>query len=407
MNDIEKIVLDKIDEMRDEIIKFHQEIIQIPSENPPRKYKEIAKFTENKFKELGLKTLVKRNNVVGELGNGNSRTLILNAHLDTVEAFKEQWTKDPFGGEILNGKMYGRGASDDKSCVTAEIFATKALLDVGVKLNGNLILTAVIDEETGGLRGADYLLENGIIKGDACLLGDGPCDYPFGYTGGTMYITFTTHGKQAHGLGFPDLPSPYRSEHSGINAVEKMVKIINFLLGLKEEFLKKETKYAQPEGWNAQVSSVNIAVIDGGNKITTVPNKCLMHCSINTIPEQDIGSIKTRILNYIEELKKQDPNLNVNVQIPIAFEPQLVNENSDFAKAVKNATKSVFKEEREFKLFLPSTDAHWFQERGIPTVLIGCSREDNNAHAEDEFVYIEDLINTTKMYALTTLNYLK
>ena len=178
-------------------------------------------------------------------------------------------------------------------------------------------------------------------------------------------------------------------------------------MGLKEEFLKKETKYAQPEGWNAQVSSVNIAVIDGGNKITTVPNKCLMHCSINTIPEQDIGSIKTRILNYLEELKKQDPNLNINVQIPIAFEPQLVNKDSDFAKAVKNATKAVFKEEREFKLFLPSTDAHWFQERGIPTVLIGCSREDNNAHAEDEFVYIEDLINTTKMYALTTLNYLK
>jgi len=407
MNDVEKIVLDKIDEMRDEIIKFHQKIIQIPSENPPRKYKEIVKFTENKFKELGLKTLVKRNNVVGELRNGTGRTLILNGHLDTVEAFKEQWTKDPFGGEIINGKIYGRGASDDKSCVTAEIFATKALLDVGVKLNGNLILTAVIDEETGGLRGADYLLENGIITGDACLLGDAPCDYPFGYTGGTMYITFTTHGKQAHGLGFPDLPAPYRSKHSGINSIEKMVKIINFLLGLKEEFLKKETKYAQPEGWNAQVSSVNIAVIDGGNKITTVPNKCLMHCSINTIPEQDIESIKTRILNYVEELKKQDPNLNITVQIPIALEPQLVNEDSDFAKAVKNATKAVFKEERDFKLFLPSTDAHWFQERGIPTVLIGCTRGDNNAHAEDEFVYIEDLINTTKMYALTTLNYLK
>jgi len=130
-----------------------------------------------------------------------------------------------------------------------------------------------------------------------------------------------------------------------------------------------------------------------------------MHCSINTIPEQDIESIKTRILNYVEELKKQDPNLNINVQIPIAFEPQLVNENSDFAKAVKNATSAVFKEEGDFKLFLPSTDAHWFQERGIPTVLIGCTRGDNNIHAEDEFVYIEDLINTTKMYALTTLNY--
>ena len=56
---------------------------------------------------------------------------------------------------------------------------------------------------------------------------------------------------------------------------------------------------------------------------------------------------------------------------------------------------------------MPSTDAHWFQERGIPTILIGSTREDNNIHSADEFVYIEDLINTTKMFALTTLNYLK
>ena len=406
MDDVEKIVLDKIDEMRDEIIKFHQQIIQIPSENPPRKYKEIAKFTEKKFKELGLKTQVRRNNVVGEMGNGNGRTLILNGHLDTVQAFKEQWTKNPFGGDIIDGKIYGRGASDDKSCVTAEIFATKALLDAGIKLNGNLILTAVIDEETGGFRGADYLLENGIIKGDACLLGDAPCDYPFGYTGGTMYITFTTYGKQAHGLGFPDLPAPYRSEHSGINAIEKMMKIMNFLLELKEEFLKKETKYPVPGGWKAAVSSVNMAEIHGGNKITTVPNKCFLHISICVIPEQEIGNIKTRILNYVEEVKKQDPNFDITVQIPIAFEPHVIDENSKFAKAVKKATKAVFNEERGFKLFLPSTDAHWFQERGIPTVLIGASRGDTNVHAEDEFVYIEDLINTTKMFAMTALNYL-
>ncbi|TFG14903.1 MAG: M20 family peptidase [Promethearchaeota archaeon] len=406
MDELEKIILDKIENMREEIITFHQKIVQIPSENPPRKFKEIVEFTENKFKELGLETQVKRNNAIGKLISGEGPTLILYGHLDTVEAFKG-WTQDPFGGKIIDGKIYGRGASDDKSSITSEIFATKALIEAGVKLNGNLILTAVIDEETGGLRGADYLLKNEIIKGDACLLGDAPCDYPFGYTGGTMYITFTTFGKIAHGLGFPDLPLKYRSEHSGINAIEKMMRIMNFLLRLKEEFLRTETKYSLPEGWNALVSSVNIAEIHGGNKITTVPDKCFLHVSINTIPEQDIGSIRERIMNYVEELKHQDHDFNVTVQIPIAFEPQVIDENSDFAKAVQKATNVVFGEERGFKLFLPSTDAHWFQERGIPTILIGSSREDNNVHAKDEFVYIDDLINTTKLFALTALNYLK
>ena len=405
MKGLEDSILEKIDSMRDEIIKFHQQIIQIPSENPPSKYKAVAKFTENKMKELGLKTQIKRNNVIGELNISEGKTLIFNGHYDTVEAFKK-WTRNPFGGEIDGDKIYGRGASDDKSSVTAEIFATKALLDAGVNLKGNLILTAVGDEETGGLRGAEYLLNEGFVKGDACLLGDSPPDYPFGYTGGTMYITFVINGKQAHGLGFPDLPEPYRNEQSGINTIERMVKIMNFLLELKMEFLKKETKYPLPDGWCSSVSSVNLAEIHGGNKITTVPDKCFLHCSINTIPEQDIESVKKKILDYVEDFKKKDPDLDISVQIPIAMEPVVINETSDIAIAAKKAAKSVFKEERELKLVMPSTDAHWFQERGIETILIGSSRLDNNIHSADEFVYIEDLINTTKLFALTALHYL-
>ncbi len=405
MNELEQKILKRIDEMQEEIIAFHQKIIQIPSENPPRKYKELSNYILTIFKELGLDSSVKRDNVIGEIKGDKGPTLILYGHLDTVEAFGG-WSKDPFGGELVDGKIYGRGSSDDKSSVTAEIFATKALLEQTTKLKGKLILTAAVDEETGGYRGVDYLLDKQFINGDACLLGDAPCDYPFGYCGGTMYITFTIKGKQAHGLGFPDLPSPYRNEHSGINAIEKMVKIQNFLLELKQEFLKKETKYSLPPGWNAAVSSINIAEIHGGNKITTVPDKCFMHCSINTIPEQDVASIQSRILEHVEKLKKEDPYLDITVQMPVVFEPQVIDEKSPFARAVKNATKAAFKEEREFKLFLPSTDAHWFQERGIETILIGSSRGDNNVHAQDEFVHVEDLMNTTKLFALTALHYL-
>lgn len=74
---------------------------------------------------------------------------------------------------------------------------------------------------------------------------------------------------------------------------------------------------------------------------------------------------------------------------------------------IKKSSEIIHNDEREFKLMMPSTDAHWFQERGIETIIIGTGRGDNNCHAADEFVYIEDLINTTKLYALTALNYLK
>ncbi|TKJ28021.1 MAG: hypothetical protein CEE42_00630 [Promethearchaeota archaeon Loki_b31] len=406
MADLEKLIIDKIDNLMDEIIAFHQKIVQIPSENPPSKYKEVAKFTENKMKEIGLKTQIKRNNVVGELEGGEGKALIFYGHYDTVEAFKG-WTHDPFGGEIIDGKIYGRGASDDKSSVTAELFATQALIEAGIKLKGKLILTAVGDEETGGLRGIEYLLSNEIVKGDACLLGDAPCDYPFGYTGGTMYVTFTIKGKQAHGLSAPDLPVPYRNEQSGVNTIERMVKIMNFLLELNKEFVEKKTKYPLMDDCTTYVSNINLAEIHGGNKITTVPDRCYLHCSVNTIPEQDIESIKKRILDFVEEYKKQDPDLDISVQIPISMEPFVIDDTSDFAKAVKKSAEGVYKEEREFKLFMPSTDAHWFQEREIDTILVGASAMDNNWHAANEFVYIDDLIKTTKLYALTALNYLK
>ena len=133
ITDLEKQILERIDNMRDEIIKFHQEIVRIPSENPPSKYKEVAGFVERKMREIGLDTSIKRNNVIGVLGNGDGPSLIFNGHFDTVEAFKG-WSKDPFGAEIVGDKIYGRGASDDKSSVTAEIFATQALLEAGVDL---------------------------------------------------------------------------------------------------------------------------------------------------------------------------------------------------------------------------------------------------------------------------------
>ena len=76
MDDLEKQVFDKIESMRDEIVKFHQEIIQIPSENPPAKYKEVSKFVENKMKEIGLETINKRNNVVGTIGSDKGDSLI-------------------------------------------------------------------------------------------------------------------------------------------------------------------------------------------------------------------------------------------------------------------------------------------------------------------------------------------
>jgi succinyl-diaminopimelate desuccinylase len=297
MESLEKKVLHQIEQMREDIIKFHQKLIQIPSENPPSKYKESSKFIETEMKKIGLTTNNKRNNVIGEIGIDNGLRLIFNAHFDTVEAYKG-WKRDPFGGIIEDNRIYGRGASDDKSCVSAEIFAAKALKDAGINLNGKLILSAVVDEELGGLRGTQYLLDNKIINGDACIVGDAPADYPTAYIGGAIFISFTIEGIQSHGFAFPDLQPPYRNKYSGISAIHKMVRIMNFLLGLQEIFNKTETQYPIHPDLPSKISNINIAMIEGGTKISTVANKCLIHCSIQTIPEHNVEEIKSKILNF-------------------------------------------------------------------------------------------------------------
>lgn len=406
MKEVETLILNKIDNMKDEIIQFHQQIVQIPSEVPPGKYKILSRFVAEKMKEIGLKTKIKRNNAIGEIGNENGHTLILNAHLDTFVVY-DGWTKDPYKAEIIGNKIYGRGSSDDKACITAEIFATKALIDAGIDLNGKLILTGVVNEEIGGIGGAEYLINEGIIRGDACLLGDVTCDYPVAYRGGVLQVSFIIKGMRKHAMAYPDLPLPNRNKFSGINAIHKMSKIIKFLLELQEELKMTKTNYPIPPDMPSKISSVTITKIEGGTSFTTVPEKCNLHCIISIIPELNLDDIKTKILNFVKKIEEKDPNLNITVQTPIHIDPQITDINSDFAKIVKRAFKTVFNEEREFKLFIPTTDAHLFQQNGIETILIGPLRGDNNIHAQDEFVYIEDMINVTKIFAITALNYLK
>jgi len=405
MDDLEKKILDRIDDLSDEIIKFHQEIVKIPSENPPAKYKEISEFVEKKFKEIGLETKTKRKNVIGTYEASDGPSLILYGHMDTVPIY-DGWTRDPFGAEIIDGKIYGRGACDDKSCVTAEIFATKALMESGIDIKGKLMVVSAVDEESGGFNGVKLLLDKNQISGDACLLGDGRGGFPAAFTGGFAFVSIQIKGKMAHALSFPDIPK-YRNEFSGINAIQKMVKILDFLKELQEEYLEKETQYPNFPGHPSKITTINLAKIDGGKKMSAVPDNCLLYFIINTIPEHDLKTIKNRILEFVEKAKEEDPDLDIKINFTFSFEPFVSDINSKFAKCVKQAVDTVYNDNREFKMFQSANDGHWFHEHGIETVLMGVGTHENNVHAEDEFVSIEDLIATTKIFALTALDYLK
>ena len=116
---------------------------------------------------------------------------------------------------------------------------------------------------------------------------------------------------------YPDLPSPNRNEYSGVNAIHRTIPIINFLMHLQDELSTKETIYPVSLVTPSKVSSVTITQIEGGVSHSTVPDKCVLNCIINTIPELDLDEIKTRILSFSDEYRKKNPDIELTVQTPI------------------------------------------------------------------------------------------
>ncbi len=141
-------------------------------------------------------------------------------------------------------------------------------------------------------------------------------------------------GKKAHSLNCPDLPV-YRTEASGVNTIQKMVPYLNFFMELQSEFLEIETKYPNFPDRLVKVSIVSLAKLQGGYKLSGVPDKYKLFFVINTIPEHDVESIKQRIIDFNEESMKKDPFLKSQISFTASFEPHISNPNTRFAKAFK------------------------------------------------------------------------
>ena len=215
---------DLVDELADDLVALLQRLIRIPTVNPPGEcYEEFVADFKSVLDELGYATEVHyappelaplgqglpRPNLIGKL-EGDGPLVHLNGHYDVVPVGND-WTQDPFGGELVDGKIYGRGAADMKSGLAAQIIAVEALRRAGLK--PNVHQSAVPDEETVGVRnaGMGWLVEQGLLQGDAVIITEpfGPDGVGIGHKG-AIWGEITVHGKQAHGSA-PQL---------GVNAIE-------------------------------------------------------------------------------------------------------------------------------------------------------------------------------------------
>ncbi|MDI6798777.1 MAG: M20/M25/M40 family metallo-hydrolase, partial [Candidatus Aenigmarchaeota archaeon] len=235
--------------------------------------------------------------------------------MDTVPAGDEKkWKYPPFSAKVVDNKLYGRGSLDMKSSLAAMVFAMKALSKV--ELKGNLIFTAVVDEEPGAYSeiGTKFLLKQG-IKGDACIVGEpGTKKICIGCKGGYRLKVIT------RGVSLHTGSSSWEKKEKGINAVTKMAKI---LLALE----KLKLKYKPVKIFNGRKPVITPGtLIKGGSGINVVPDYCEATIDIRLMPGQTKAQVKKEILNCIDKLKQKDPQLQAEIQdlmfVPSVYIPK-------------------------------------------------------------------------------------
>ncbi|MGA2461715.1 MAG: M20 family metallopeptidase [Candidatus Bathyarchaeia archaeon] len=392
----EKSVLSKI--KSEDVISLTQQLIRIPSHrNCEGQEKQIAEFIADALETIGAEVSLQRVvndrfNVIGKIsGEADGHSLTLTGHLDTVPAGNMEI--EPFAGTIRDGKIYGRGASDMKGALAAMICALRAVKESHVHLKGDLVFVGAIGEETTS-EGTTYLVRNG-PKTDFAINGE-PTNMDLAVAHkGSVLIQITASGKAAH------CDTPWL----GINAVEKMSKIVQTIADRVPNELKQKThKYTGPP-------TINIAYISGGEwPYTVVPDECKIVIITGLLPEEKRESIPLLYERIIKELQTHDRELCAKVDIiPIETIPEGYNlsfeipESSPIVKSLKHCAMRVLGTGPKLVGVPYWCDASILSYAGVQTIIFGPGNI-GVAHSSVEYVPVKDLINSSRVYALSALD---
>ncbi|MDN7246161.1 M20 family metallopeptidase [Planococcus shenhongbingii] len=405
---MENGVVQTVENLKSELVEFLQQMVQIPSENPAGNYVEISHFLKDRLTQWGFKVEVievpeeevknsglqtPRKNIIATIeGKQEGPHILFNAHLDTVPAGDPSyWTYPPFSGEIVEGKLYGRGATDSKGRLAAYTMAALALKKSNIPFNGKISIVATCDEETGGALGAGYVTNNKLIEGDMVVV-EGYSNQIVRAMAGVLQLKIETEGIPAHAA----------FKWKGKNAIEKMAKIILELEKLQQNLEKELSSIT-----GMRHTTVNIGVIEGGTKINVVPGTCQIEVDFRVIPEHTLDEIYNRVLAIIEKLQNEDPELKAKVTRISSFEtdPTVTSEDSPLINQIQEANKEVNGKSLPVVGMLGQSDSRWFIQNGIPAINFGPGTNDNNLHGYDEFMDIDDLVQTTKVLAVLIKNY--
>jgi succinyl-diaminopimelate desuccinylase len=317
----------------------------------------------------------------------------LNAHGDVVPP-GEGWIHDPYGGEVVDGKLYGRASAVSKSDFATYTFAVRALEALGAPLKGGVELMFTYDEEFGGELGPGWLLQQGLTHPDY-LLAAGFSYQVVTAHNGCLQMEVTVHGVMAH-AAIPD---------TGIDALQGAVRILDALYALNEGYRQVRS---QVPGINHPY--LNVGRIEGGTNTNVVPGKVVFRLDRRMIPEENPAEVEASIRRTIADAASGFPGITVEVRrllLADAWKPD--ERNAPLVQALQRHGEAVFGEPIPTSGTPLYTDVRLFGARGIPAAIYGAGPRtvrESNAKRADEHLVLEDLRRATKVVARTLLDLL-
>ena len=384
-------VLEHIDQAK--ITDVLASLVRFNSANPPGNEAPVAQYLMDILAGIGLEAqvvpLVKgRANVIARLpGRRAAPALMFCGHLDTVGLGQIDWQHDPFGAEIVNGRLYGRGASDMKGGLAAVVAAIDALSHAGMKLGGDVIVAGTAGEEVDFL-GARQLLASGALNGVGALVVPEPTSLRLVTAHrGLTWLRLTTQGKAAHG-SMPEL---------GVNAILHMYALIERL---------QHHRFTHKPHPLLRSSTVNIGTLSGGTATNIVPKRCQATVDIRTVPGQSTKDVLKEIQELIAGLEREVPNFYARVEVIKDTSAVVTDPGAPLVRAAQRATQAVLGQKLVPKGVSYTTDASVLTPpTGIPTIIFGPG-ETAMAHQLDEYVVIDKVVQAARFYAVLALELL-
>jgi succinyl-diaminopimelate desuccinylase len=411
-------VMKAVGELADEVVSFTTELVRIPTVNPPGEfYVDCARAIGARLNSFGFEVEYHeargrpehtqahpRMNVVGTLRGSRPNPLVhLNGHFDVVPV-GDGWTKDPFGGEVSGGRIYGRGVADMKAGIAAAVYAAEAIRRAGVKLVGTVEVSGTVDEESGGFAGMGYLADIGRIargRTDAVIIPE-PLNVDRICIGhrGTWWFEVTTLGHIAHG-SMPFL---------GTSAIEHMGALLETIrTELIPGFQGRITEVpVVPEA--ARHATLNVNALHGGQPAGDVQSPCVADRCVATFDrrfliEEGFEATRNEIVRLLDEVAGRVPDFRYQMRDLMIIEPVRTPDDAPVIGALGHAIAGVLGRDAKLVASPGSYDhKHVLRKAGIENCVAYGPGVLEQAHQPDEWCSVEDLVNATRVLALGILD---